>query len=66
MTDRLKGAREDAGLTQLQLARQVGVSENAISRFETGRAFPKGHVLLLLAEGVGKTVEELFGAGGAL
>ena len=33
----LKAAREDAGITQVQLARAVGTSQNAISQYENGK-----------------------------
>ena len=33
----LKAAREGAGITQVQLARAVGTSQNAISQYENGK-----------------------------
>lgn len=37
LSDRLLWARKRAGLTQMQLAKKSGVSQGAISDFETGR-----------------------------
>ena len=41
---RLKAARVLKGLTQMQLAEHVGCQEIEVSRIETGRARPDGHM----------------------
>ena|SRR5215469_753402 len=46
LRDRLRKARETAGLTQDQLADQVGVSRVSVIAYETGRVVPKRPVLL--------------------
>lgn len=38
--DNLKRARIAAGLTQYQLARQTGLTENIISKYENGQVIP--------------------------
>jgi transcriptional regulator with XRE-family HTH domain len=40
LADRISDARKDAGLTQADFGRLVGVSRAAISQFEQGRAKP--------------------------
>lgn len=43
---RLKQARENAGLTQLELAKKLGVTKSAIGNYENGVSSPKDIVLL--------------------
>lgn len=47
---RLKELMEERGVTVKNLAEQVGVSQTTVRRFLRSEAFPKGRVLLLLAE----------------
>ncbi|UYH50836.1 helix-turn-helix domain-containing protein [Candidatus Kirkpatrickella diaphorinae] len=47
---RLKKLRIKLGMTQSQLALHLGVSENAIVQYETGRSFPRRPRLLILAK----------------
>lgn len=44
--DRLRKARETAGLSQEQLAAELGVSKNTISNYETGNVKPRHPTLL--------------------
>jgi transcriptional regulator with XRE-family HTH domain len=47
----IREARETLGLTQVQLADELGVTERLISMYENGRALPPGrrrHLELLL------------------
>lgn len=44
--DRLRKARETAGLTQAQLAQAIGVSQRSISAYESGASAPKRPVVL--------------------
>ena len=46
----IRALREEAGLTQLQLAEKLGVSDRAVSKWECGRGAPD--VTLLGALGV--------------
>ncbi len=57
---RLKAARVGKGLTQLQLAQQVGGKEIEISRYETGRARPDPDTKRRIAEVLGKPTYEIF------
>lgn len=43
---RLKQARENAGFTQLELAKKLGVTKSAIGNYENGVSSPKDVVLL--------------------
>ena len=43
---RLKQARENAGLTQLELAKKLGITKSAIGNYENGVSSPKDTVLL--------------------
>lgn len=49
----VKIRREELGLDQLELGRRVGVGQQTISRWETGRAVPKPDRLPMLAEVLG-------------
>lgn len=52
-------ARQDAGLTQEALARQVGVIGITVSRWERGKCAPVGDSLAKLCEVLGKSPTEL-------
>jgi molybdate-binding protein/DNA-binding XRE family transcriptional regulator len=56
----LKAARQRAGLSQGELAARVGVSRQAISAIETGRAAPTMPVALRCAQALGVRADELF------
>lgn len=36
----IKGLRERNGMTQLQLAERLGVSDKTVSKWETGKGYP--------------------------
>lgn len=57
--ERLKLAREGAGLTQVQLARALGVAQNQISIWEKGPTGPKRDRLPAIVGLVGGTIEWL-------
>lgn len=50
---RLRAAREDAGLTQAQLAARCGVGANVVSTWENGHRTPKGRVPWLMCRALG-------------
>ena len=52
--------RERAGLRQEELATRAGISRQALSALEGGRAAPSTTVALRLARALGRRVEELF------
>lgn len=52
--------RKDKGLSQLELAKLVGVSRNTISSIETGQYEPTAKLALLLCVALDRKFEELF------
>ena len=54
-------ARKRRGLSQLELAEQIGVSRQAVSKWETGEAAPDLGKLLALAEALGISMDQLCG-----
>ncbi len=56
----IKRLREKNKLTQLQLAEAVGVSDKAVSKWETGRGYPDISLVEPLAAALGVSVIELF------
>ena len=57
--ERLIELRKERGLTQKELAEKTGVSEKAVSKWETGRGFPDTGLILPLAEALQVSVNEL-------
>ena len=51
--------RKTRGLTQMQLAEAMGVTDRAVSKWETGRAMPDSAIMLELCEILDITVTEL-------
>ena len=51
--------RKQRGLTQAELAARIGVTDKAVSRWETGKGFPDVSLLPPLAEALGTSVTEL-------
>ncbi len=60
----IKARRQQAGLSQEKLAELVGVSRQAVAKWESGRSAPGTENLLRLAEMLDTTVEGLLLAGG--
>lgn len=59
---RLRQRRLDLGLTQGSIAQAAGLSRQALSALEAGRAVPSLQNALALARALGTSVEGLFGA----
>lgn len=59
---RIREHRKHAGLTQEQLAARVGTARRRVIAWETGENEPTYHYLRRVAEAVGSTAEELYGA----
>ena len=51
--------RKRAGLTQLQLAEKLGITDKAISKWERGVAMPDASIMLALCDILGISVNEL-------
>lgn len=59
----LRLARLDSKKSQSEVAEILGVTQNTISRWETGRSAPNAHELIMLGEEFGITLDELCGVG---
>lgn len=60
LTNRLKAAREERGLTQSALAELIGVSRKTINTVENGIFVPSTIIALKLAAALDEPVEGLF------
>lgn len=58
--NRLKVARAERGLSQGELAQNAGVTRQTISSIETGQYVPSTLLAFVLADRLGKRVDELF------
>lgn len=58
--NKIKQLRQKAGLTQEQLANLIGISAQAISKWETGTTMPDITLLPVLSTEFGVTIDELF------
>lgn len=61
-SDRLKQLRQSSGLTQQDLADEVGISASAIGMYEQGRREPDRSTLILLSRYFGVSIDFLLGA----
>lgn len=59
--ENLKFHRECAGLNQPELAKQLGISQANISRWERGAVMPSIEFCIKLADFYGITIDELLG-----
>lgn len=57
---RLKELREQKGLSQMDLARAVDVTQQAVAKWEVGEAFPRADKLPQLTGILGCTIDDLF------
>ena len=55
----IKNLREKNGITQLQLAEQIGVSDKTVSKWETAKGLPDISLIEPLAKALGVSVMEL-------
>ena len=63
--DRLREARINAGMTQVELARKVGLTSRTIQNYELGSRRPKNYKILLnLANSLDVTADYLMGNAG--
>ena len=58
---RLVALRQAKGLTQVQLAKAAGMSQRAISYYETEAEFPPAPALITLASVLAVSTDELLG-----
>lgn len=55
----IKPIREEAGMTQTALAEKIGVSQQAVSFWETGERYPRTADLPRIADALGVSIDEL-------
>ena len=60
-SEKLKEIRRRDGITQLQAARQLGVSLGAVGNWESGKRTPDAEMLVQIADTFGVTVDYLLG-----
>ncbi len=58
---RIAQARKDQGLTQQHVADQLGIAQQTLAHYESGRLRLPASMLPLLAQMLGLTVDELLG-----
>ena len=51
--------RKEKGLTQAQLAEKLGITDRAVSKWETGKSLPDASIMLELCGLLGITVNDL-------
>ena len=56
----IKEKRVSRGITQVELAEKMGVSQCTVSWWETGNSKPRADMLPKLAKVLGCTIDELF------
>ena len=59
--ENLKNTRKQMKLTQEQLAKKLGYTEKAISKWESGTSIPPAESLIMLADALNVTLDDLFG-----
>lgn len=52
--------RKEVGLTQLELAEKLNISDRAISKWENGKSLPNASIMIELCEILGIGINELF------
>ena len=55
----IRNLREKQGLTQLQLAEKLSVSDKTVSKWETGKGFPDISLIKVLADVLRVSIPEL-------
>lgn len=59
--ERLRALRDEAGMTQVRLATELGVSQETISGYEIGKAVPPADMLVKLADRLNTSVDYILG-----
>ncbi len=60
LSENIKRIRLEKNLTQEQLASKLGISAQAVSKWETSETYPDGSLLLPLAQELNVSLDELF------
>ncbi len=59
--ERLRELRIAKGLSQMQLAQSVGISQSAIAKWELGKTEPTASAIIVLAAFFGESTDYLLG-----
>ena len=59
--ERLKALREEKHVSQTQLAKDTGLSQSAITAWETGKRVPSAQAIIILARYFGVSTDYLLG-----
>lgn len=57
--DKLRQRREQVGMTQVELARRIGLSKQAVYRYEAGERTPNACILKALAAALECNMEDI-------
>ena len=57
--ENIKNRREEIGMPQVQLAADVGISQQALWRAETGHRLPSLIVMMKIADALGCTLNDI-------
>lgn len=60
MKNNLKNIREKRGITQIQVAQKVQITERGYQYIEAGKRIPNVYLAIKIAKVLNSTVEELF------
>ena len=55
----LKLLREEKNISQIQLAAALGISQQAVAKWETGEAMPRAEKLSILAKILNCTIDDI-------
>lgn len=55
----IKRLRNNAGLTQVELAERIGISQGSLSAYESGKDIPSVNTLIRMADVFNCTLDEL-------
>lgn len=63
-SSKLQHARKQTGFTQREVAKETGISQSLIARYETGKLEPNIETIGILADYYGISLDWLFGTNG--
>ncbi len=59
--ENLRIIRDKRNINQLKLAMDIGITQESVSKYETGKAFPSKDILIKLADYLNSSVDYLLG-----
>ena len=59
--DRLKELRRDRGLSQMQLAKELNLSQSAVAKWELGKTEPTASAIIAIAKYFNETADFILG-----